>query len=95
MTAAPPFELAEPPSWLATFGRQDTLRRTLSYRWAPAPMQWAVWLMLNPSTARPDHHDQTTLRITHFTRAWGYGGWIIVNLYPFRAMAMGRAAPRR
>jgi hypothetical protein len=39
--------------------------------------------MLNPSNAGKDRNDQTALRCTHFSRAWGYDGWIGVNVYPF------------
>ena len=39
--------------------------------------------MLNPSDADSKKDDPTTRRLTHFTRTWGYDGWIAVNLYPF------------
>ena len=65
------------------FARAGTVRRALK-RWHVAkPTRWVAWLMLNPSTARKDRNDQTTLRLTHFTKAWGYDGWIAVNCYPF------------
>lgn len=43
--------------------------------------------MLNPSDAGERRNDPTALRVTNFTRAWGYDGWIGVNLYPFIAAA--------
>lgn len=42
--------------------------------------------MLNPSKATRADHDQTTARITYYTRHWPdeevYDGWIAVNLSP-------------
>ena len=40
---------------------------------------------LNPSTATHLVDDPTVRRWTHFARAWGYHGFIAVNLYPFRS----------
>jgi hypothetical protein len=71
----------------ATFARGGTLRRELRRWWADEPVEWAVWLMLNPSDAGTSREDPTSMRVTHFTRAWGFGGWIGVNLYPFVASA--------
>jgi len=41
--------------------------------------------MLNPSDAGEHRDDPTSLRVTRFTAAWGYDGWIGVNVYPFVA----------
>jgi hypothetical protein len=45
----------------------------------------AVWVMLNPSTADADVDDPTIRRCLGFSRAWGYGGIIVVNLFAWRA----------
>jgi len=43
------------------------------------------WIMLNPSTADHRKDDPTIKRIIGFTQRWGYGGLIVVNLYPYRS----------
>ena len=45
----------------------------------------AVWIMLNPSTADDDADDPTILRCISFSKAWGYGGIRVVNLYALRS----------
>lgn len=67
----------------AKFARDGTLRMELRRWWVSSPQRWAAWLMLNPSVAAADRNDPTAQRVTHFTRSWGYDGWIGVNLYPF------------
>lgn len=67
----------------ALFSRDGQNRREIRRWWVQEPQRWAAWLMLNPSTANKDRHDPTTHRVTHFSRTWGYDGWVIVNLYPF------------
>ncbi len=44
-----------------------------------------VWIMLNPSTADADIDDATIRRCINFSKAWGYGGLQVVNLFGFRA----------
>jgi hypothetical protein len=58
-------------------------RWTLLRVWAHGPQ--LCWVMLNPSTADHQVDDQTILRAIHFTRSWGYSGFTVVNLYPFRS----------
>jgi hypothetical protein len=41
--------------------------------------------MLNPSTANAFLDDRTIERIIGFSRAWGYDGLAVGNLYSFRA----------
>jgi hypothetical protein len=67
----------------ARFSRNRTRRRELRRWWSEDSIAWAAWLMINPSNAGELREDPTSLRVTHFTRAWGFGGWIAVNLYPF------------
>lgn len=67
----------------ALFARNRTLRRQIRRWWVEKPKRWAAWLMLNPSDAGAEKNDPTALRVTHFTRSWGYDGWIGINLYPF------------
>jgi hypothetical protein len=67
----------------ARFARDKTLRYEIRRWWVEPPVRWAAWLMLNPSKAGAVETDPTAQRVTNFTRAWGYDGWIGVNLYPF------------
>lgn len=67
----------------AQFSNDGTCRFTLSHWWKESPQRLAAWLMLNPSTADADRDDPTTRRVTHFSKAWGYDGWVIVNCFPF------------
>lgn len=56
-------------------------RRWLRRRWGAGPT--IGWVMLNPSTADHARDDPTLLRIMGFSLRWGYGGLVVVNLYPF------------
>jgi hypothetical protein len=40
---------------------------------------------LNPSTADELHNDPTMTRCINFVNGWGYGGFVMVNLFAFRA----------
>jgi hypothetical protein len=79
------FALSSPAEMFASeyFSRQRTVRRALKRWWIDPPVRWCAWLMLNPSDAEAKKDDPTTRRLTYFTRAWGYDGWIAVNIYPF------------
>lgn len=44
-----------------------------------------VWLMLNPSTADHEQLDPTLKRCAFFSRAYGYAGFLVLNLYAFKA----------
>lgn len=43
------------------------------------------WIMLNPSTADGDEDDATIRRCIDFSKAWGFGGLVVVNLFAYRA----------
>jgi hypothetical protein len=60
-------------------------RYTLERPIALAPVRWLLWVMLNPSVATADVDDPTIRRVIGFTRAWGYDGALVGNLYAFRA----------
>jgi hypothetical protein len=45
----------------------------------------AVWIMLNPSTADAFSEDPTIKRCMTFTKNWGLGGLVVVNLFALRA----------
>jgi hypothetical protein len=69
----------------ALFSPDRTLRREIRRSWVQNPTRWAVWLMLNPSNAGVDRDDPTAQRVTNFSAAWGYDGWIGVNTKPYIA----------
>lgn len=56
-------------------------RWTLTRIWSDAPI--LIVVMCNPSVANGERDDPTMLRVIHFAQAWGYGGVIVVNMYPW------------
>lgn len=59
-------------------------RYRLTRTWDPH-QDTLAWIMLNPSTADATVDDPTIRRVKSFSRAAGYGGCIVVNLYAYRA----------
>lgn len=47
--------------------------------------QWCAFVMLNPSTADGDADDNTIGRCTSFAKRFGFEGYVVVNLFAFRA----------
>lgn len=43
-----------------------------------------VWVMVNPSTADADADDATIRKVRGFTERFGFGRWVVVNLFAFR-----------
>lgn len=73
--------LALPPcERTAVFSRCRRFRYALGRRWSMGVEQ-IVWIMLNPSKADETNDDATIRRCVSFSRGWGYGGLIVVNLY--------------
>ena len=60
-----------------------TYRYQLTRQWGDGPI--ACFLMLNPSTADADQDDQTIRKCRGFARREGCGGFIVANLFAFRA----------
>jgi hypothetical protein len=53
---------------------------------------WRIWdktaplimfVGLNPSTANAEKNDPTIRRVEGFAKQWGYGGFFMMNLFPF------------
>jgi hypothetical protein len=66
----------------ALFSPDRVYRYRLTRRWARGPS--IVWIMLNPSTADERRDDPTIRRCIGFSRAWGFGGLTVVNLFALR-----------
>src|SRR4051812_19920431 len=61
----------------ASISSCELYRWTLTRDWADGAR--VCWVMLNPSDADHEIDDPTILR------SWGYSGFTVVNLYPFRS----------
>ena len=46
-----------------------------------------LWVSLNPSTADHINDDPTNRRIAGFSKTWGYGGYVLANLFAYRAIS--------
>lgn len=74
----------------ATVARRAWLSPCGSYRWT-LERSWAsgkghvLFIGLNPSTADHQVDDPTVRRWMHFASYWGFGGFVAVNLYPYRS----------
>lgn len=65
-------------------------RYLLEQRWrSGAPL---LWVMLNPSIADAERDDPTIRRCRKWASRWGYGGMLVVNIYPYRSPDPGRLA---
>ncbi|HEX6285988.1 MAG TPA: DUF1643 domain-containing protein [Acidimicrobiia bacterium] len=45
------------------------------------------WVMLNPSTATETVDDPTIRRVVAFSRLWGFGSALVVNLFALRSVS--------
>lgn len=61
-----------------------TYRYTLTRRWDET-LGVVNFLMLNPSTADTNKLDNTLRRVRGFSQRWGYGGFVITNLFAYRS----------
>lgn len=67
----------------AYVSRDGAYRYWLTRTWGDGPM--LPWVMLNPSTADASQDDPTIRRVAGFTKAWGYDGALVMNLFAYRA----------
>ena len=52
-------------------------------RWWDLDKKLVTFLMLNPSKATADRADRTITKCIGFTKRWGYGGFIVGNLFAY------------
>ena len=58
-------------------------RYTLTREWDDG--RCVAWLMFNPSTADADQDDATIRKCVGFSKFWGYGRLVVVNLFAIRS----------
>ena len=67
------------------FLSKDRLYRYALWRVWDDSVPQAMFIGLNPSTADESNDDKTLRRCISFSKAWGYGGVCMANLFAFRA----------
>ena len=72
------------------FSADRRYRYTLDHRLpelaaGPRQSRLVMWIGLNPSTADENQLDPTLRRIAAFSRREGFGGFVMTNLFAFRA----------
>lgn len=68
----------------AVFSGDGRYRYWLAREW-DASLPRIAWIMLNPSTADTRRNDPTVERVEGFSTRWGFGSYVVVNLYAFKA----------
>lgn len=72
----------------ATWSHDLFFRYKLWRRWDSPILQrkgTVLWVMLNPSTADEVNLDPTIRRCEDFTKAWGFSGLVVCNLFGLRS----------
>lgn len=74
--------LFPPAAGAAVFSPCARYRYTLRRTWGEGPV--VCWVMFNPSTADAELDDPTIRRCIGFSKAWGAGGLVVVNVLAYR-----------
>lgn len=71
----------------AEFSKCDRYRYSLWRTWTPSGLEGRLcaFIGLNPSTATHELDDPTIRRCIRFCRDWGFDGYVMLNLFAFRA----------
>jgi hypothetical protein len=69
----------------ATISDDGLYRYDLIRRWGVGRAGRVLWIMLNPSTADAMVLDPTLRRCVGFSKAWGFDGMTVCNLYAYRS----------
>ncbi len=83
------------PAWPANSTITACFSECGQYRYELAEIwdrnkSFVLWILMNPSVACVDYSDSTLRKTGKFSRAWGYGGQLIGNLYAYRATDKNR-----
>jgi hypothetical protein len=62
-------------------------RYTLTREWADG--KCVCWLCFNPSTANATEDDHSIRKMIGFSKRWGYGRMVVINLYALRSRDPG------
>lgn len=68
----------------AVFDGSRAYRYRLTRIWDP-DLPIVTWCLLNPSTADGSTGDPTLHRVVGFSRSWGFGGVVVVNLFAWKS----------
>jgi hypothetical protein len=72
----------------AIFSPCERYRYRLWRTWGDVPAEHkriALWIMLNPSTATHEVLDPTVTRCQNYSKAWGFDGFEVCNLFAIRS----------
>ena len=64
-------------------GEKKEYRYRLDRVWEPKE-KFAMFVLMNPSTAEADIDDSTIAKCCRFAQAWGYGGLGVANTFAYR-----------
>jgi hypothetical protein len=64
-------------------GKNQEYRYSLTRTWEESK-PYALFVLMNPSTADPNSDDPTVAKCCRFAKAWGYGGIVVANTFAYR-----------